>query len=106
MVHVHGSGHGRMVDASSAVAYCHSHDRPHYVQTDATIFVVDDDSAFRESLRWLLEPLGYAVEAFASAKEFLESYKQGRCGCLVVDLRMPEMTGIELQEELNRRNID
>ncbi|HYD48850.1 MAG TPA: response regulator [Terriglobales bacterium] len=76
------------------------------MEADATIFVVDDDAAFRDSLRWLLEPLGYAVETYSSAREFLDGYKSGRCGCLVVDLRMPEMSGLELQEELNRRSID
>lgn len=57
-------------------------------------------------MRWLLEPLGHAIETFDTPQAFLERYEPGQCGCLIADLRMPEMSGIELQEELNRRSID
>lgn len=76
------------------------------VEADPTVFVVDDDAAFRDSLRFLLEPLGYGVMTFASAREFLSAYDPNWCGCLIIDLRMPQMSGIDLQEELNRRAID
>ncbi len=67
------------------------------------IYVVDDDEAFRDSLCWLIESAGYGVESFASAGEFLASCRPGAAVCLVLDIRMPGMSGIELQEELIRR---
>ncbi len=70
-----------------------------------TVFVVDDDAAMRASLRWLLESVGLRVETFASGRDFLERYESGQAGCLVLDLRMPDLSGLELQSELNRRAI-
>lgn len=67
------------------------------------VYVVDDDDAFRDSLRWLLESAGYRVAAFASAERFLEACRPGTGACLVLDVRMPGLSGLELQEELNRR---
>jgi FixJ family two-component response regulator len=65
------------------------------------IFVVDDDASVRRSLARLLKSAGYEVELFASATEFLESGRhQHSPGCLVLDLRMPQLTGMELQERL------
>lgn len=66
----------------------------------ATVFIVDDDSAMRDSLAWLLESVGLQVQTFASAAEFLDAYRPERPGCLVVDVRMPGMSGLELQERL------
>lgn len=66
----------------------------------ARVFVVDDDSGMRDSLRFLLESAGFAVEAYASARAFLEAGGAGKSGCLVTDVRMPEMNGLELQEKL------
>ncbi len=68
-----------------------------------TVFVVDDDAAVRDSLKLLLKSVGQAVETFASAQEFLDAYKDDRPGCLVLDIRMPGMSGLELQEKLNER---
>lgn len=68
----------------------------------ATVFIVDDDPGMRDSLRFLLESRGFSVEAFGSAQDFLKSSGPGRGGCLVVDVRMPDMTGLELQERLAR----
>jgi two-component system CheB/CheR fusion protein len=65
-----------------------------------TIFVIDDDSTVREALRDLLEADGRAVEAFDSCEAFLENYRSGRRGCLVVDARMPGMGGLELLQRL------
>lgn len=65
-----------------------------------TIFVVDDDRAVSNSLCLLLEKSRYPVESFASAKAFLDGYDPVRSGCLVTDLRMPGMNGLELQQEL------
>jgi FixJ family two-component response regulator len=67
----------------------------------ATVFVVDDDDAVRTSLRLLLKSVGLPVETFASAQEFLDSFDAERAGCLVLDIRMPGMSGLELQQRLN-----
>ena len=71
----------------------------------ATVFVVDDDQAMRNSLKWLIESVGVAVESFSSADAFLAAYEPGRPGCLVLDVRMPGMSGLELQEHLSSQNI-
>jgi FixJ family two-component response regulator len=65
-----------------------------------TIFVVDDDHAVRESLRWLLESVNLPVVTFGSAQEFLDSYRTEQGGCLILDVRMPGMSGLELQKKL------
>jgi RNA polymerase sigma factor (sigma-70 family) len=70
---------------------------------DPTVFVVDDDHAVRDSLRLLIKSVGHKVETFASADEFLEVWDPDRPGCLVADIRMPGMSGLELQESLNGR---
>lgn len=69
-----------------------------------TVFIVDDDEAVRDSLRWLLEANGYRVKSFSGAEEFLEAYDPDHIGVLIVDVRMPGMNGLELQEELIARN--
>jgi two-component system CheB/CheR fusion protein len=66
----------------------------------ATIFVVDDDSAVREALRELLQEDGRTVETYASSEAFLDVYRPGRAGCLLVDARMPGMGGLELLQRL------
>lgn len=68
--------------------------------TAETVFVVDDDEAVRDSLRWLLEANGYRVQCFASAETFLEFYHPSQIGCLILDVRMQGMSGLELQEKL------
>lgn len=68
-----------------------------------TVFVVDDDAAVRDSLRWLLESVGHAVETYASGAEFLDSVEPDRPGCLLLDVRMPGMSGLELQDALQKR---
>jgi FixJ family two-component response regulator len=67
----------------------------------STVFVVDDDDAVRTSLRLLLKSVGLPVETYASAQEFLDAYDADRAGCLVLDIRMPGMSGLELQQKLN-----
>ncbi|MBU3724339.1 MAG: response regulator transcription factor [Burkholderiaceae bacterium] len=73
------------------------------------VYVVDDDEAVRDSLRWLLEGQGFRVTVFDSAERFLASLPVGATGnpggCLIADVRMPGMTGTELHDELLRRNI-
>ena len=68
-----------------------------------TVFVVDDDSAVRRGLRFLLRSAGYTVEAFPSASSFLQGYDPRQGGCLLLDVQMPQMTGLELQQQLNVR---
>ena len=73
--------------------------------TKPIVFVVDDDQVMRNSLKWLIESVGMQVESFASADEFLAQYQAGRAGCLVLDVRMPGMSGLDLQEYLVENNI-
>ncbi len=72
-------------------------------QIPSTIYIVDDDEAVRDSLRWLLEANGYAVRSFAGAEEFLAAYDPEQIGVLIADIRMPGMSGLELQETLIAR---
>jgi len=72
--------------------------------TVSTVYIVDDDEAVRDSLRWLLEANTYRVKAFASAEAFLAEYRDDQLGVLIVDVRMPGMSGLQLQEELIARN--
>lgn len=69
----------------------------------ATILVVDDDCSVRDALRCMLEAARYRVETFASAEEFLDSYSGAQRGCLLLDVRMPGMNGLELQKHLIAR---
>jgi len=68
-----------------------------------TIFVVDDDAAVRDPLKILLTAAGYVPELYASARAFLERSGANHVGCLLADVRMPDMDGLELQEELSKR---
>ncbi len=69
------------------------------------VFIVDDDEALRDSLRWLLESVELKVETHDSANSFLQSYYPGQSGCLLLDVRMPGMSGLELQEQLESRDV-
>jgi FixJ family two-component response regulator len=69
------------------------------------VFVVDDDPAMRDSLRWLIESTGLQVETFGDAQTFLARIRPELPGCLVLDVRMPGMSGLDLQAELGRRGI-
>lgn len=75
------------------------------MKTEPTIFIVDDDADVRDSLRALLESAKYDVEDYDSAASFLSVVAPGRGACLVADIRMPDMDGLALQEELGRRKI-
>jgi len=66
-----------------------------------TIYVVDDDEAMRDSMTWLLEGEGYRVACFSSGESFLHARRDDMRGCLVLDVRMPEMSGLELHEKLD-----
>ncbi|MFT5115253.1 MAG: two-component system response regulator FixJ [Parasphingorhabdus sp.] len=68
---------------------------------ERTVFIIDDDEGIREGLSLLLSTVGQACQIFSSALEFLEQFNQNMNGCLVLDIRMPEMSGLQLQEKLN-----
>ncbi len=74
--------------------------------TSPTVFVVDDDPSMRRSLCWLSESLGLHAEAYESAEAFQSHYDPNRPGCLVLDLRMPGMNGIELQAQLSKDGVN
>lgn len=69
------------------------------------MFVIDDDEAVRNSLRLLLKSVGLPVRTFASAMEFLPGYDPQQPGCMVLDIRMPGMSGLELLQQLNQRAV-
>lgn len=71
-----------------------------------TAYVVDDDESIRALWRWLMESNGIAVQTFATAAAFIAAYGRGDPGCLVLDLRLPGMSGLELQAYLRDRDIE
>ncbi len=73
--------------------------------SNSTIFIVDDDPAMRDSLSWLLKNIGYTVEVFSSAQEFLEKYQPQAPGCMVLDVRLPGMSGLQLQQKMKTEGI-
>jgi RNA polymerase sigma factor (sigma-70 family) len=76
------------------------------MDSEPTVFVVDDDDNIRESLRFLIESVGLKAQTFSSAQSFLENYDPAEPGCVVLDVRMPGMSGLELQDELNAQGIE
>lgn len=75
------------------------------MQDSPTVFVVDDDAQARKSVCALVRSMGISASAFGSGEEFLEKYVNGAPGCLVTDVRMLGMSGLELQKEMARREI-
>ncbi len=71
-----------------------------------TVFIVDDDPAVRDSLRWLIESLKHPVETFESAKDFLDICTPEIQGCLVLDVRLPGMSGLQLQSRLREQGVE
>ena len=76
------------------------------MQTEAIIYVIDDDEAVRQSLEFLLKTAGIAVRGFDSAKAFLEVLPQVGFGCIITDVRMPEITGIDLLRKIKEAKRD
>jgi two-component system, LuxR family, response regulator FixJ len=72
---------------------------------NSLVYLVDDDFPVRDSLSTLIESTGQAVRCFESADDFLNNFDPDQAGCLILDVRMPNMTGLELQEEMARRDF-
>jgi FixJ family two-component response regulator len=73
---------------------------------DAVVFVVDDDASVRRSTERLVRSVGLAIQAFASAREFLDGARVEKPGCLILDVHMPGLSGLDLQRELAQRGVE
>ena len=73
--------------------------------SDAVVFVVDDDALIRDSLEQLIKSVGLKAETFSSARAFLDTELPNKPGCLVLDIRMPGLSGLDLQDELAKRDF-
>ena len=73
---------------------------------EPTVFLVDDDHAVRDALELLLESASFRTASFENARAFLDAYTQNQAGCLVLDIRMPDMSGMELQDVLAARGFE
>ena len=73
------------------------------LETEQTVFIIDDDDAVRDAMGMLMATSNIPYKKFSDGNEFLEQYDDNLHGCLVVDIRMPGLSGLELQQELNRR---
>ncbi len=74
-------------------------------QSEPTVFIVDDDPSVLNGLRLLMKSVKLDVETYSSAQDFLDSYNSDQPGCLLIDMRMPGISGLELQKILQGRNI-
>jgi len=74
-------------------------------ETEATVFVIDDDESIRDVLKDLIQSVGLPVETFTSAQQFLQSHHSSAPGCLVLDVRLPGLSGLDLQRQLAEANI-
>jgi len=72
---------------------------------EAIVYLVDDEFSVRDSMQMFIESTGLKVKCYESAADFLNQYEAESIGCLILDVRMPEMDGLELQDELNKREI-
>ena len=72
--------------------------------TNHNVYVVDDDQAVRDSLRWLIESVGLHVKTFSNGQELLENFNETEISCLVLDVRMPGISGLDLQQRLKNMN--
>ncbi len=78
--------------------------RTNHLTQPPTVFIVDDDPAVQQALRLSFRSVGYRAEVFGSAAQFLAAYSEHLAGCILLDVRMPGMSGLELQEKLNERH--
>jgi two-component system response regulator FixJ len=81
------------------------HQRSFGSDTPSTLYIVDDDQAIRSAITLLAYSMGWRARPYASAPDFLANYRRSERDCLVLDLRMPGMNGVELLEELGSRGI-
>ncbi|WP_100639869.1 response regulator transcription factor [Marinobacter salexigens] len=72
----------------------------------STVYLVDDDAGMLESTQWLLESVGLNVQAYSDGRKFLEALEDNQGGCVVLDVRMPGLGGLNVQEELQKRRIE
>jgi RNA polymerase sigma factor (sigma-70 family) len=73
---------------------------------ESIVYIVDDDEAVRTGFSRLLQSVGYPVRTYASANEFLKDTRSDRPGCIVLDVQMPELTGLDLQQELKKADLN
>jgi FixJ family two-component response regulator len=73
---------------------------------EATVYVIDDDASIRELIEWLMKRNGLRVQSFASARAFLKAYAPGTPGCVVLDLYLPGMSGLDLQQYFHQHGIE
>lgn len=71
-----------------------------------TVYVVDDDAGMLESTQWLLESVGLEVRAYSDGRQFLDAVEDQRPGCVILDIRMPGLGGLNVQEELQKRGLE
>ena len=69
---------------------------------ESIVYVVDDDKLARESLEWLIDTVGLPVKVYETGQKFLDEYKKGQAGCLVLDVRMPDINGMDLHAKLKQ----
>ncbi len=74
-------------------------------ENEPVVFIVDDDSSVREAVDSLIRSVGFRVQSFGSAKEFLQNKPPNTPGCLVLDVRLPGLSGLDLQREMAQANI-
>jgi FixJ family two-component response regulator len=72
---------------------------------DQTVFIVDDEKPVRDSIKFLMESIGLQAKGFASAQEYLDQFDADAPGCLITDIRMPMMSGLDLQQKLSERAL-
>ena len=75
------------------------------MEAEPTVFIIDDDPAVRQALTVLVRSMHLRAEAYESAQQFLDAFDSGRSGCLLLDVRMPGTSGLELLEQLNRAEV-
>lgn len=73
--------------------------------TNPIVHIIDDDMSVRKSLRWLIESVDLEVGCYESANTFLDAFQSGRPGCLILDVRMPGLSGLDLQESMATKNM-
>lgn len=78
----------------------------HSAPEATTVYVVDDDAGMLESTQWLLESVGLNVEAYSDGRKFLDAVGNKKAGCVVLDVRMPGLGGLNVQEELQKRGLN